>query len=426
MQGMRRKWFCTLAGVALIFLYACGGGGDSTPAPPAPADPVVTTLSASNVTLTSATLNGSVNPNGQATEAWFEYGFDNTLAPPFTATAHVPVGSGTVDNAVSRTIPVSGDNTVYFRVVAVVIAGGTEQRGAILSFEPLNPPPVAVAGPDQQDIIMGKEVTLDGSGSSTPIGVITTYLWQQVAGTPVVLSDNGVVSPTFTAPDISTPSEDLVFQLTITDSRSMTSQDNVTVMVVYGAFDDFSTDTSGSYTAESIDLDGNPAVGSVLSYDAVGERLEVTTGNDLGLIFSRDFPAPGIDNGEFSIDFTPIGTYPSGGGIWVRLMEDADNYYELAIFNWDDPGAPGEPAYFAKVVGGVDVDNVPITMNNYDNVATRTVTITFTPTSATATGFLNGPVTLTGDNTVINVSMFEIQSNQQDVYYDNIEVKAVP
>ena len=37
------------------------------------AAPTVTTLAASNVTSTSATFNGTVNPNGLATTSWFQW-----------------------------------------------------------------------------------------------------------------------------------------------------------------------------------------------------------------------------------------------------------------------------------------------------------------------------------------------------------------
>jgi len=429
MEGMRKRWFCMLAGVALLFVSACGGGDDDTPAPPPPGALEVVTGTALNASATGATLRGTVNPNGlDNVTAFFEWGFDNTLAGATgTAPQAVPADNTAVD--VEETItfdpPLTGDNTVFFRIVASD-ADGAEVRGEIESFTPSSNPLGADAG-DVPPVIMGQEVNLAGSASNG-IGSVT-YEWVQVAGTDVgEIVDNTTATPSFTAPDVSEPpSEDLVFQLTVSDDRGVPASDNVTVRVLWGLADDFSTDTSGLYGQVSVDLDDNPAGPSVMTYDAAGERLEITTADNFGLILSGDFPAPGNDNGVFSFEFTPIGTYPAGGGIWVRLMEDADTYYELAIFNWDDALDPGEPSYFAKVVGGVEVDNVSIPANNYDNVATRTVTITFGAASATAEGFLPaGPVNLTVDDTPIKVIMFEIQANQQDVYYDNIEFTAKP
>jgi hypothetical protein len=59
--------------LALILFVGCGGGvgaGNNTGG----SSPVVTLSTATLVTENSATLNGSVIPNGLPTECWFEYG----------------------------------------------------------------------------------------------------------------------------------------------------------------------------------------------------------------------------------------------------------------------------------------------------------------------------------------------------------------
>ena len=53
----------------------------------APAPPTATTLAATGVTTTAATLNGSVNPEGSATTVTFVYGTDPTLKTGTTTTA---------------------------------------------------------------------------------------------------------------------------------------------------------------------------------------------------------------------------------------------------------------------------------------------------------------------------------------------------
>jgi hypothetical protein len=78
--------------------------------------PTVTTGTASDVTTNSATLNGTVNPNGKSTNYYFEYGLNTSYG---TATSTQSAGSGTTDVPVSE--PVSGlsSNTTYhFRLVA--------------------------------------------------------------------------------------------------------------------------------------------------------------------------------------------------------------------------------------------------------------------------------------------------------------------
>ena len=73
--------------IAVFFLGACGGGGGDSSAPPTP---VVVTGSATGITNVGATLNGTVNPNGLATEAWFEWGTSPTLA---TCQCLLPISS---------------------------------------------------------------------------------------------------------------------------------------------------------------------------------------------------------------------------------------------------------------------------------------------------------------------------------------------
>jgi hypothetical protein len=64
-----------LTGIMIIWHSGCGGGssnttigGSSTPAP------TVTTKPASNILLNSATMNGTVNPNGVNSQAYFQWG----------------------------------------------------------------------------------------------------------------------------------------------------------------------------------------------------------------------------------------------------------------------------------------------------------------------------------------------------------------
>jgi hypothetical protein len=61
--------------------------------------PAVTTLAASGIGATNATLNGSVNPNGAATTAWFQYGL---------TTAYGSIGGFTALAAANDTLTVPG------------------------------------------------------------------------------------------------------------------------------------------------------------------------------------------------------------------------------------------------------------------------------------------------------------------------------
>jgi hypothetical protein len=92
-------------------------------------------------------------------------------------------------------------------------------------------PPIADAGPDQTvDEELG--VILDGSGSSDPDGGTITYSWTQTSGTSVILSDATDQKPTFTAPDI-TVTENLVFDMIVTDSQGLANIDSVTITITF-------------------------------------------------------------------------------------------------------------------------------------------------------------------------------------------------
>ena len=87
--------------------------------------------------------------------------------------------------------------------------------------------PVADAGPDQV-VEFSALVTLDGSASSDSDGVIVGYIWEQLSGPTVTLSDYEEAVVTFTAPSVFT---ELEFQLTVYDNDANSALDNVLITV---------------------------------------------------------------------------------------------------------------------------------------------------------------------------------------------------
>ncbi|HMQ95770.1 MAG TPA: hypothetical protein PKD19_00985 [Candidatus Saccharibacteria bacterium] len=137
------------------------------------------------------------------------------------------VNAGTED-IVSAYVGRSTGRTVNHVLDYDTIRGGTFESGWIA---PISDAPTADAGPDQSNIEPGTTVTLDGTGSTTDIGTITSYSWTQTSGAPVVLSSTTAASPTFTAP-LTVSSASLTFELTVTNSNSLTNTDSVTVGVL--------------------------------------------------------------------------------------------------------------------------------------------------------------------------------------------------
>ena len=85
---MRRAWLALV--VALTMSLAFTVSSDASAA--AGTAPVVKTTEATNVTTTSATLTGTVNPGGLATTVWFQWG---SLTEYTSVTVKVNVPAGT-------------------------------------------------------------------------------------------------------------------------------------------------------------------------------------------------------------------------------------------------------------------------------------------------------------------------------------------
>ncbi len=117
-------------------LVATNPGGTSlgddvaftTTSPP----PAVTTTAPVNVTTSGATLRGTVNPNGAATNAYFEWSTAQDFSGA-TTTATQSVGSGNADAPITQAITGLTPATQYFyRIVATNLSG--TNRGLPASF----------------------------------------------------------------------------------------------------------------------------------------------------------------------------------------------------------------------------------------------------------------------------------------------------
>jgi hypothetical protein len=386
--------------------------------------PTVTTKAATAITAHGATLNADVNPNALTTYAWFEYGTTPSLGTVFDNTLR---GSGSAVVPIST--PLTGlllNTPYYYRIVASNSVGTSS--GDIYNFTTLNPPPTANAGPDNTVYIAGPfgdlgyfgrtEVTLQGSGTVDSGKSIASYLWEQTSGTTVTLDNPAALDPSFFAPALAYgQSEVLQFKLTVTDNTGLTATDNVAITVNWGYLDDFSSDSTGTYNTDQT-LGSN----AVFIYDATGKRGRVTTGSGEGIIFRKELKIvlPGPDTqlytnrGIFSLVFSPSSQYGSGGNIWIRLMDTPSTYYEFSTLN----------NWFRKVRAGVVVDTVDFT-TNYSQGGTYPIRVTFSPTFATVEAF-GTTASLTTDDVSQGVIYFEVQADQQNGYFDDVKLEAIP
>jgi hypothetical protein len=132
--------------------------------------PVITT-NATSIASFSTTLNGSVNPNGQSTNVYFEYG--PTASYGFTT----PVRSqnGNISTSVSvNTSGLSAGTTYHFRIVASNGAG--THYGADRNFTTLSATGPAVVTSNPTTLIATYSATLNGS--LDPHGLITSVYFE--------------------------------------------------------------------------------------------------------------------------------------------------------------------------------------------------------------------------------------------------------
>jgi phosphodiesterase/alkaline phosphatase D-like protein len=107
----------------------------TTSGPAASTAPSVSTSAATSVATSSAVLNGKVNPNGDSTTYWFEYGMDSLLGNVLGTTTNTAVaGTGTVSvNAAATLTKLTRNTRYYFRIVAQNSHGTT--KSTIVNFK---------------------------------------------------------------------------------------------------------------------------------------------------------------------------------------------------------------------------------------------------------------------------------------------------
>lgn len=158
--------------------------------------PTVTTLAATLVTGTDATLNGSVNANNSPAATAFEYGL--TTAYGTTVTAVPAAATGTSSTAISYALTGLTPNTTYhFRAVATNVAGSTP--GNDLTFTTSAVVPSVTT--DAASLITSSSATLNGTvnANNTATAVTFEYGTSVAYGTTVAASPASVSGTTATA-----------------------------------------------------------------------------------------------------------------------------------------------------------------------------------------------------------------------------------
>jgi hypothetical protein len=125
--------------------------------------PTATTGAATQITYKSAVVAGSANPEGAATEVYFQYG--TTEAYGYTS-APIQLGSGTATSAVSATLEGLAAYTTYdYRLVAVSTNGTTDGSNRTFKTAKIPLSLQIVASPDP--ITYGGLLTIAGTLAGT-------------------------------------------------------------------------------------------------------------------------------------------------------------------------------------------------------------------------------------------------------------------
>ena len=137
----------------------------------APKPPSASTGAASSVSFDSATLAGTVNPNGVQTAYYFQYGESSGYG---IQTSEASAGAGTANESVSASVSgLAASKTYHFRLVAVSTAGTTDGPDQTFTTAATPAPGVATES--------AKGATSDSAtvtGIVAPHGVPTTYEFQ--------------------------------------------------------------------------------------------------------------------------------------------------------------------------------------------------------------------------------------------------------
>lgn len=165
----------TLAVVIVTALLAALAGGARAATGSAALAPAAVTGTTTGVTATSAVVEGAVNPEGQATTYWFEYGPTSAYG---AQTAPRSTGSGTaVQSAAASLAALEPGTTFHYRLVAENATGKTTAGDQTFSTLGTAPPPPSAPAPQavtgSATGVAGHAAVLTGTGLSATIpGVV--------------------------------------------------------------------------------------------------------------------------------------------------------------------------------------------------------------------------------------------------------------
>jgi PKD repeat protein len=171
------------------------------------------------------TLNGSSSldiDDGIASYLWTQIGVPAvTLSNPTSSQPTYTAPNVGPDGA-----------SLTFKLTVIDVGGLQNTDSCIVNISWQNEPPTAVVAPDYMETLEETLVTLDGSASRDSDDGITSYLWTQIDGDPVSLSDPTSAVTTFTAPKTDSLGKNIKLKLTVKDHGGLQGTTDSSIYVM--------------------------------------------------------------------------------------------------------------------------------------------------------------------------------------------------
>lgn len=215
--------------------------------------PTVTTTAATGVGQNAGTLNGTVNPNGSATTAYFQYGTTSNYGS-FTPTQSV--GSGTTAQSISAYVSgLAACTTYYYQLVASNSSGSNNGGSMTFMTSGCGPSPLSINNVSATQQSVGGPVTI-------------TYDLTESSGAPVAISvavstNNGSTFSVFPSSitgscgaNVIPGNNQLITWNVVADWNNQDSSEVVFQITANGTI----TANSPAVTVDTLNSSGNPPV----------------------------------------------------------------------------------------------------------------------------------------------------------------------